>query len=292
MARVEDVDSLIGGNLQLPEDMLRKPPAKIVTAEDFEQEMKTREAFSWDGIEDAFAPVRDLVEGERALLSQQEYFALSEEQLAVLSRVSLVKAETPWMFICLVGDERMAPRWVMLTSQNEAPLVSLQDIAAALRDRLGSDVQSLEITHAAGKQLSAFLSQLSTVERTLLPRRKQRALEQMQKVVGAWSRDQGWYENQEQAEQIATLLEVMAGTRLENSPDWAALSDCWLDLVRPVWASYLERRGKKSGITRLKDIQRELLANPLPVSRLLDRVTGIKLRQPWEERIVACIVGV
>ncbi|MGH1449669.1 MAG: SNF2-related protein [Pseudomonadaceae bacterium] len=292
VARVEEVDSLIGGNLQLPEEMLSQPEVRIITGEDFEQEMQAREARSWDGIDDAFAPVRDLVEGSQALLGSQEYEALSKEQLAVLSRVSLVKAANPWMFICMAGDEHMAPRWIMLTSLNEKPLTSLHDIAVALRLRLGGEVESLEISHAAGKQLELFLTKLSAVEQTLLPRRKQRALEQMQQVLRAWSSTKGWIETQEQADQIKTLLDLMAGNRFDGSPDWASLADCWLDLVRPVWASYLDKRGKKAGITRLKDIYRDLIAHPLPASRVLARVAGIKLRQQWEERIVACIVGV
>ena len=46
-----------------------------------------------------------------------------------------------------------------------------------------------------------------------------------------------------------------------------------------------------AAITRLRDIQKSLLADPIPVQQLLDRVAGIATRQTWEERIVACVLG-
>jgi len=62
-------------------------------------------------------------------------------------------------------------------------------------------------------------------------------------------------------------------------------------LIRPAWSRYLDRGGRKAAITRLRDIHKSLLADPIPAQQLLDRVAGIATRQTWEERIVACILG-
>ena len=293
VARVETVDSLIGGNLQLPQEMqgITRTP-KVVTAEELEAEIRERELRSWDGIEDAFAPVRGLLDGANALVAADVYNAFQHEAAKVLARVSLVQARQPWMFLCLAGGEHVAPRWVLLPAIDAEPLSNLRDIVRALRERLGPQVVNLPITHSAGKLLESFLSQLSQVEQMLLPRLKQRALEQMHEMLKRWSLQKGWLQSSEQADQIKQLMDLQDSPSSENSPDWAQLADCWLDLVRPVWSEHLKHRGRKAGVTRLKDIQRGLLAKPILASKIVDQVSGIDLRRNWDERIVACILGV
>lgn len=44
--------------------------------------------------------------------------------------------------------------------------------------------------------------------------------------------------------------------------------------------------------TRLKDIQKDLLAQPIVASKIVDQISGIDLRRNWDGRIVACILGV
>lgn len=293
VARVETVDSLIGGNLQLPQEMQGiARPTKVVTAEELEAEIRERELRSWDGIEDAFAPVRGLLEGANALVAADVYSLFQNETAKVLARVSLVPARQPWMFLCLAGGEHVAPRWVLLPAVDAEPLSNLRDIVRALRERLGPQVVNLPITHSAGKLLESFLGQLSQVEQMLLPRLKQRALEQMHEMLKCWSRQKGWLQSSEQADQIKQLMDLQGSPSSENCPDWAQLADCWLDLVRPVWTEHLKHRGRKAGVTRLKDIQRDLLAKPILASKIVDQVSGIDFRRNWDERIVACILGV
>ena len=87
-------------------------------------------------------------------------------------------------------------------------------------------------------------------------------------------------------------MDLQGSPSSENCPDWAQLADCWLDLVRPVWSEHLKHRGRKAGVTLLNDIQRDLLAKPILASKIVDQVSGIDLRRNWDERIVACILGV
>lgn len=87
------------------------------------------------------------------------------------------------------------------------------------------------------------------------------------------------------------LMDILSPNGRSDCPDWGQLADVWLDLVRPAWSRYLDRGGRKAAITRLRDIHKSLLADPIPAQQLLDRVAGIATRQTWEERIVACILG-
>jgi hypothetical protein len=280
--------------LQLPEEMQassgRTP--KVITAEELEQELRERELRSWDGIEDAFSPVRGLLEGPQALVSEGVYQDFHHEVARVLARVSLARTEQPWMFIYLAGGEHMAPRGVMLPALDAAPLSNLRDIVTALRARLGPQVENLPITRSACKLLEIFLERLSIVEKMLLPRLKQRALEQMHDMLKRWSVQKGWLQSSEQAEQIKRLIDLRAAPSADDCPDWGQLADCWLDLVRPTWAKHLKTRGRKTGITRLKDIQKDLIAEPIPAGKILDEIAGIDTRRNWDERLVACILGV
>lgn len=291
VARVEEVDTLIGGNLQLPDEMRATSEPAVVTPEDIARELRERERRSWDGIEDAFTPVRELIEGQASLVDADLYRVYRTEQAKVLSRVSLVRSSEPWLFLCLAGEESRTPRWVMMTEQDAKPLTNLREIAQQLRRRLSEGVESLKPTRGAMSALEQFLSRLTEMEKLLLPKRKQRALEQMSWALALWARDRQWITSVDEADQCKELLDLMQGTRLHECPDWGQLADCWLDLVRPRWAEYLHQRGRKAGVMRLRDLQASLKAKPIEASQLFGRVSGIDLRQRWEERIVACIFG-
>lgn len=139
--------------------------------------------------------------------------------------------------------------------------------------------------------MGALKTRVTEMEKLLLPKRKQRALEQMSWAIALWARDRQWITSVEEADQCKELLDLMQGVRLHECPDWGQLADCWLDLVRPRWAEYLHERGRKAGVMRLRDLQTSLKAKPIAASQLFGRVSGIDLRQRWEERIVACIFG-
>lgn len=292
VARIEEVESLLGGNLQLPQEMLREEAAsRVVRPEDYQSEMQARSAQPWDGIEDAFSPVRGLVEGSAALVRIEDYQQAKADPTAVLSRVSLVRAKRPWLFVCLAGEANQAPRWVFLSDEIDEPIINLRDVVAALRERLTDEVQDLKPSHSAGRELERLLGRLSKMERLLLPRKKQRALEQMALVLPRWTKQPGWIQSSDQADQIKVLMDVLSPSGRSDCPDWGQLADAWLDLVRPAWSRYLDHGARKAAITRLRDIQKSLLADPVPAQLLLDRVSGIATRQTWEERIVACVLG-
>ena len=292
IARVEDVESSLGGNLQLPDALLANSgPERLITPEQQQQELEERASIPWDGVEDAFAAVRGLLEGDRAMLTAEDYTMVREETLAVLSRVSLVKSDQPWLFVCLAGEAKRAPRWVLIVDQQPKPLVHLPDIVEQLRQRLGQGQKDLPLSHGAGRQLERFLVRLSEQERLLLPQRKQRALDQMQDVISVWASRKGWIESTGQADAIQRLLQTLKHNHIEGCPDWAQLADAWLDLVRPTWFGYLNKVARRSQIVRLRDIRKALLAEALPASTIIERISGIALRQTWEERIVACVLG-
>jgi hypothetical protein len=101
--RYETVESLIGSNMPLPPE-LSPDAGSVIRAADLAREYDERGADAdWDGVQDAFAPVRELVKGDTALVSEATYRHYRHVTAHVLSRVSLVKAEQPWAFFCVRG---------------------------------------------------------------------------------------------------------------------------------------------------------------------------------------------
>ena len=109
--RYETVDSLLGSNRPLPEGMQREEVRKV-DVQQLIAEAESVERSDWDGIEDAFAPIRRLVSGEASLVDKKTYATYRDVGARVVSRVSLVRAEEPWTFFCLSGGSIGAPRWV------------------------------------------------------------------------------------------------------------------------------------------------------------------------------------
>ncbi|WP_241090162.1 SNF2-related protein [Pseudomonas viridiflava] len=289
--RVEEADSLIGGNLQLPEELRSPQQSRIITPESMEEEMLRRAEQSWDGIEDAFAPIRALVTGSDAVIPAEIYELYRKETAKVLSRVSVVNASEPWVFICLAGDRAGAPRWILLTRNGAQPVTELREIVKLLRARLPDDIQTLEPTRAAMGELQSFLARLSEIDRQLLPKRKQRALEQMRWAIDLWLRHRQWEMSTEQCDQIKRLHDVISGAVEELSPDWGSIADRWIDLVKPRWVGLLQGKARKASLKRLKDLEPSLRKNPVEVEILLKKMEGVLFHRHWDERIVACILG-
>ena len=182
--RYETVENLLGSNMPLPEGMLAQNHAPIAPGDmlaEFERQLAVED---WDGISDAFKSVRELVEGDAPLISKAMYEHYRAVKVRVLSRVSLVRSHAPWAFFCLSSGSFATPRWLMLPSLSAQPLHDLDKICLELRSRLKeAPEQAMPMDKHASTILAHFINQLPRVERSLLPRRKQRALEQFEAVL-------------------------------------------------------------------------------------------------------------
>ena len=288
--RYETVDNLLGSNMPLPETIRDRKNVHTVgeAIKEFESE-----AGSWDGLEDAFAPVRGLVSGRNALIAEQTYEEYVGVKARVLSRVSLVSATQPWAFFCTT-DTSKVPRWIFLQDLESGPETDLDEISKFLRARLGPDVVNLKsISPKAEHVLGDFLQRLATVERRLLSRRKRRALDEMELVFESYMGSASNRRNQNEVDILSALLAVLREPAAEIQPDWEELAARWLDLIRPVWYEKLQESKRRKPLL-LKDIRKELIASEeILLPRVLSEFTKtFPAQRPADERIVACIVGV
>lgn len=288
--RYETVDNLLGSNMPLPDSL--GAVASTYSAVDAIKEYETN-GDAWDGIEDAFSPVRMLISGDNALISRQTYDEYLGITAKIVSRVSIVSAVTPWAFFCL-KDSSDVPRWIFLAGTDAEPVTDLAIVCEALRERLGSDVQDLPPgSPGVERVLSEFLDRLGMAERNLLARRKRRALDEMEIVVEAYLEPAVSRQDQKTVDLLQALLQLLRGPPSGLQPDWEEVAARWLDLIRPIWYEKLTLSGRTKPLL-LKDIRADLIAAERTLlPDLLREFTSVFPAQTSpEERVVACVIGV
>lgn len=279
--RFESNAMLLGSNFDLPENMTN-------TRVDYHEilQQAQREEVAWDGIEDAFTPIRALI-GEDALLQPEYYRAIASTE-ETGTRISAVESDTSWGFFCISGTEFGAPRWILFTEDSVEPLVDLAAIASVLNTKLTRQSVSADLNNEAGyAQIKNYLARLKQIERSLLPRRKQVALQEMNHILLSWVKSA--------APQEASFLEKLINllnpqTQTQRAVNWSLLADYWLELIRPVWYEHLNTLGRRKAIL-LSDLRNELIKNPLPFEQVHQRFCDIPTTNPIDERIAACIIG-
>lgn len=289
--RYETVDALLGSNLPLPEAMRSAEPKPVKAQELIKEYEKEMERGAWDGIQDAFEPIRALIDGPTALVDGETYEHYRKVTARVLSRVSLVKSDTPWAFFCLAGGEFNAPRWVFLPSFMGSPEAELGSVCNELRTRLTPETENLPMNDASADYLSRFLSRLAEAERMLLPARKQRALEEMETAVSSFMDDAMKVMDQAAVEKFKALQDALTRFEPDSQPDWDEVARQWMDLIRPIW--YERLKEQRSRPLLLKDIRKDVLKQgPEFRRRVLGAFEQFPVMQRADERISACIIGV
>jgi hypothetical protein len=294
--RFETVENLLGSNLPLPEEMLDKGRAPVKARELIREFEAQSDADPWDGIRDAFQPVRDLVGGARALVSAAVLDAMRHDKHRVLARIAAVRSSESFAFFCLAGDGERAPKWVLLRARASGakPVVEadLHRITGHLRRLLPSDAEALPLNESVQQRLAHLFRQLHQAEREILPRRKRRALEEMQKVLEGYARQAGRAGDRKMTRVANALLVILRAPDTERPPDWDALAERWLDLIRPVWYRRLGER-KRARPLLLKDIRQDLLGkDPFDARTLEQAFRDIPRAASLEARLAACILGV
>lgn len=289
--RYETVESLLGSNMPLPEDMLQASPKPMKTKEVIDAFKQEAEREPWDGIEDAFAPVRGLVSGNDVIVPPDVYEHYRKVNARVLSRVSLVAAESPWAFFCSAGPSGV-PRWILLPTRMGAPVTRLSQVCEQLRVVLGGGIVDLKMTDKAAKYLNEFLRQLSRAERSLLPRRKQRAIEELEAVLQKYLKAAAKEQRASDVLVYDGILRMLRTPDVQRQPDWYEVAARWLDIIRPVWYERLKSPRKRPLI--LRDIRTDIVRSENKYGPQIIRQYGhnFPCQPPPDERIIACIIGV
>lgn len=305
--RYRVVEHVLGTNMPLPDELLEGEEAAITAEWMIERyEERKEEGRSWDGIEDAFQPVREMVRGEEALVAEEIYEGMIDEEDPPRTGISVVAADRPWCFLALRGTNRRAPHWVYF--EEDGPIVTeLSEVCEALRRRLegvgsgGPDpnfsdgtlpetgLEEDGLLDEAASLLEGFTGRLADAEEALLPARRRHALGQMREVLGYYRNWDGGSRRGDLARRLLRLLPSRGRDRM--AADLYELTGSWIEGIEP---RLDERRG--SGRTRrplrIRDLTEELKRDPVPselLEGLLENATRV---EPIDRRISAAIVGV
>ena len=287
------VDRILGSNMPLPEELLVAgidQEEETIGAPDLiaTYERRQSETATWDGLHDAFQPVRNLVRGPSALLAESTYDAIKSSQATVLSEVSLVQASRPWAFFAIRGTETRAPRWVLVEQHGE-PITELEGICAELRQRLDG-AEQLPWSDGAAAWVERLLLRLRAAERSSLPNRRRHALDLMAKLLAVYRRET------QEAERLAAIEELQAAlappSPHQAGVDLYELAQAWLDLVRPVFLAVQDRQRRHPLRLKSRTLFEELRRAPIPTADLQRMADRIEAVDPLERRVAACIVGV
>lgn len=297
LARHGLVSDLLGSNLPLPEDLSPEIETnlsdEVVTsqADLAKLEKGTKASKIWE-LGDVFDPVRSLVEGNQPLVPREIYDQLRTSKARVVTCLSVVEAEDPWAFFAIAGTEWGAPRWVYLDYLEPKPITDLEQISQKLRKNLVSSVKNLPIDQRATDWIKKFLKQLVETEELLLPKKKQRALDEIKQVLEKYRYQAVKEQNSEREVVINYLLSWFDKDEVElgkERVDLSLLAEWWLDLIRPWWLERL-KEPKRYEPLRIKDIRNDLIQNPITTEKLEEAFKIPKVK-PLDERIVAAIIG-
>lgn len=287
------VDRILGSNIPLPEELLEAGIAEreeTIGADELiaTYERRLSEAATWDGLHDAFQPVRDLVHGPQALVPEATYDAMRGARATVMSEVSLVRATKPWAFFAVRGSETRAPRWVLVEADGE-PTTELAAVCAELRQRLDG-AEQLTWSDGAAAWVERLLLRLRSAERDGLPNRRRHALDLMAKTLAAYERDAA------EPERLAVVRELQRALAdpkpHEPGVDLYELAQAWLDVVRPVFLRVQDRRRRHPLRLKSRALVDELKRSPLSTDDLRAVANRIEGVDPLERRVAACVVGV
>jgi hypothetical protein len=287
--RAAESNALLGSNLPMPDLSLR--PDAVVDLDERIAQLESPEAETWDGIRDALDPIRRLVTGGSALISQSVYDAYRHTPHRVVARVSPVHSTTPWAFFAVAGTAHGAPRWILLEGHPAIATLDIESISDRLRVHLAEDPPSRAFDEHADLWLNEFLTAASSVERQLLPRRMQRALVQMGHSTAQWARVADSLGDSNVADHWRAIARFATPDDVDAAPDPYLVAQRWLELVAPALERERAAR-RRSRYLVLSDIDKRLISEPLDVSEVEKAMSGLPVAAPLERRVSACILGV
>jgi hypothetical protein len=275
----------LGANLQLPDDLDAIIDYKRYVAEIENSVHRTGS----EELQDAFAGVRALVDGEQSIVAAAIYEEVRHSQARVVSSVSVVNSDVPFAFVAIAGTEWGAPRWIFLSDPTAEPTTDLDVICSALRLHLTSQTNERPFDDVAAKAVTRVLECLQAREEALLPRAKQRALTEMRFVLSKYRKQSAG--NEGRLTIISALLEMADGEYNGQAVDRAALADWWLRLIQPVKFRHLTERARRRPVL-LRDLRTDLVGTPFDTQQLEQAFDAPLLGRPVDERVVAAIIGV
>lgn len=305
------VDDMIGGNVDLPEEMLEKWKVEVISGKEIANNYKVEheraaESFA-DGIQDAFQKVRALVQGSEALVEEHVYQSIRNSKATLGSNVaqteaSFVASGSNWGFFCMRSTPLLSSTWVfikekphrkLMTSHDDFQITtSLPEVCDLLREHLAdcTDITEQDKLVKVQKLTQTLFRTLHEFEKQNLPNKKRRAIQLLTDVLEYYlSAEKG---DLNRKNTLQALKRLLAGTYDEDhSVDFYRLANQWIQLIQPYVVEEKKRQPKIAFTVHLGSMLKVFKRQILPTEvfeRLLNEVTYM---EPVEKRVAAYVVG-
>lgn len=294
--RLQAVDDLLGSNVPIPEgfDSYRPDDDALVEVGEIIEAVEGEEAKLDEAtLADAFSTVRGLVYGADAVVDPGVYKVIRTSKQRVLSSVAVVPAsDRPWAFLAIGSSDRTVPRWVLVEGERPSRVTgSLDEVARQVRERVVAHPTDLPFEAHAAEVLEGAVRAAERYQVELLPRRKRRALDELQAVLGHYERQAAKDGAGDRLRLIRHVLALVKQATDDLTVDPALLAEWWLEVIRPEWQEHLASPGIRRP-ARLKHIRKKLRDEPVSTERLATVRERDFTIEPLERRVVAAIVGV
>jgi superfamily II DNA or RNA helicase len=288
--RLDTVESVIGANFEMPEDLEFQSVDASEMAKLYEDHT-SESVDEWSGMADAFESIRSLI-GEGEIISQDLYNQICGAEGRVVSNISSVTDSEDWLFLCTRGTMTQSPQWILVrqdrVSNDQSEIVTwFKERGDHIRDRKWDD-RSTSIARGLIEDLrKAMIDQL--------PPKRRRALELLVDHVkkAATTKSKAAQPNEKIIELHRILTRIMQ-EKIESTDwmiDWYEVSTSLLDIL----AEHYRRNAvpkKKGLIPRLKTTIKEMLTDPAAIDQLVALFKNPAVTLPYERSLVAAIVAV
>ena len=268
---------------------------EVIGAKDMIQALEetAKNDYSWEGTPDAFKSVRDLYDGDTAIVQKEDYYRLKDVDATVKSKLSIVDSDDPWLFLATRGTGRCAPQWYFIDSDDHI-YTEFPEICRALRERLGvPEIIERPWDQTTEDLLNKYREILHKKETLLLPNKRRRALQVAQFVL-----EKQLAVNKDANKDVLyrDLLELFKGNSLDDEYviDYYGFSQQWLDVFNPYLYERRQDPKIRNRVISLNDLKHKDEALKVPMSadvlkRLIDNVPYVQ--STWF-KVAACIIGV
>jgi superfamily II DNA or RNA helicase len=280
---------LIGSNLELPEDFLGMHLDEKISAEEMIKEFdkETESQQNWDGIYDAFQPVRELLAGEHPLIAGDIYEYYKNVKAGIKCQISVVKGNQSFCFFAMKGSDTSSPRWYLIDSLEQSHN-DLSVICDKLKLYL-KDVEDEPWSTVSSDLMKEYLIRLRKEEINLLPNKKRRALKLLVNLMTYYSTDK---KDIERSNLASNLLDLLRNPNYgDESIDYYEFMDHWLTIIQPPLME-LRKKSKAASPKTIADLLKVFKKKPFSNEVLKLLIDNIPFTDRIESKVISCILGV
>ncbi len=278
------VNSTIGGNYQIPSELMDRHFENVESIEAIQQELEEKRGEKgWEGSRNFFSPI-ELLKGR--FVPDDLYQMVKDVKSSVKVRVSFYESKKDWCFIATKGTIKESPKWILLEPELD-PIFDFIEVAQKLNQYLPL-VEKDRLKWQQGK-LDAYLEVFRGQEKLLLPVKKRRALEVAQYILSQKF-------SKEKDLKIRRLLEdnlsLFKNSIKVDMVDFYSLSEMWLGILQPQinkMKDLPKNRRKALNLNSLKNEWKRIHIDEVALQDILDNCTQA---ETIDSKIAACIIGV